>query len=86
MAILPIMPDDGTDFTLKNMRETNARGFGRGMALPQTCYWFYQQVRNRPGVKTCLRIRNSGSSVWPAWPLECAAKNHRWRVSLRHPI
>lgn len=44
---MAIMPDDGTDLTLRNMREANARGFGHGMALPQTYYWFYQQVRNR---------------------------------------
>lgn len=47
MAVLPIMPDDGTDLVSRNMREASAHGFGRGMALPQTYYWFYQQVRNR---------------------------------------
>ncbi|WP_318367851.1 polymorphic toxin type 44 domain-containing protein [Enterobacter sp.] len=45
MAVLPIMPSEGTALISKNMREAAAHGFGRNAALPQTYYWFYQKVR-----------------------------------------
>lgn len=47
MAVLPLMPDGGTVLINSNMREASTHGVGRNMALPQTYYWFYQQVRNR---------------------------------------
>ena len=46
MAVLPLMPTRGTSVVLDNMREASTHSVGRNMALPQTYYWFYQQVRN----------------------------------------
>lgn len=37
----------GSLILLDNMREARRHGYGRDSALPQTYYWFYQQVRNR---------------------------------------
>ena len=47
MAVLPQMPSGGTRLIDSNMREASTHGAGRNMALPQTYYWFYQQVKNR---------------------------------------
>lgn len=47
MAVIPIMPREGTSLIMKNMREARSNGMSRNMALPQTYYWFYQKVRNR---------------------------------------
>lgn len=46
MAVIPKVPDEGTNLILKNMREARSNGLPRGMALPQTYHWFYQKVRN----------------------------------------
>lgn len=46
MAVLPTMPPKGTWLIDANMREASCHGFGRNMALPETYYWFYHQVKN----------------------------------------
>ncbi|MBE5203313.1 Rhs-Related protein [Pectobacterium sp. FL60-S17] len=46
MAIIPQMPAGGFPLLLKNLYEARRNGMPRSMAVPQTYYWFYQQVRN----------------------------------------
>ncbi|WP_447858643.1 polymorphic toxin type 44 domain-containing protein [Enterobacter ludwigii] len=46
MAVLPQMPSGGTRLIDSNMREASTHGAGRNKALPQTYFWFYQQVKN----------------------------------------
>ena len=46
MAAIPLLPKEGIGLIHKNMHEARIRGMPRNMELPQTYYWFYQQVRN----------------------------------------
>ncbi|MFE8116922.1 polymorphic toxin type 44 domain-containing protein [Brenneria goodwinii] len=46
MAVIPLMPSGGFPLLHQNMREARRNGMPRGMATPQTYYWFYQRVRN----------------------------------------
>lgn len=46
MAVIPILPDEGTRLLQANMRKARLNGAYRNMALPRTYYWFYQKVRN----------------------------------------
>ncbi|WP_342322330.1 polymorphic toxin type 44 domain-containing protein [Kosakonia sp. BYX6] len=47
MAVIPLLPEEGFALIYRNMREARIKGMPRNMALPQTYYWFYQQVRNK---------------------------------------
>lgn len=47
MAIIPLLPEEGFALIHRNMREARNQGLPGNMALPQTYYWFYQQVRNK---------------------------------------
>ncbi|WP_084166619.1 polymorphic toxin type 44 domain-containing protein [Pseudomonas knackmussii] len=46
MAIMPRMPANGMSILSRNLHEARRDRVPRGMALPQTYYWFYQKVRN----------------------------------------
>lgn len=46
MATMPRMPINGMIILSRNMQEARKDRVPRGMALPQTYYWFYQKVRN----------------------------------------
>lgn len=47
MAVIPLLPKEGIELVLSNMKIAKAHGMYRDMAPPTTYIWFYLKVRNK---------------------------------------